>query len=251
MAQFGSGVATLTPTGGNTAANPTPIQLKVQQENTVEFKGDLKELFGQSQMPVQIKRGKVKISGKIKFASQDPNDINQVFFGQVVTTGGAQPVWNESHAPGATVTPTVGSGLAVTSDQGVINGDTGKSMTRVPSAPAVGQYSFTPAVTGGSPSAAEYIFNASETASKVLISYTTTVTTGSTLTLTNQLMGTAPTCTLLLYSKTDSSVFALQLNCVTLGSFSIPTKQDDYWVTESDFSVAADAAGNIGNMYVS
>jgi hypothetical protein len=50
----------------------------------------------------------------------------------------------------------------------VINKDTGLNMEKIASAPAVGQYKFTPATTGGSPTAAAYVFNASETASAVL-----------------------------------------------------------------------------------
>jgi hypothetical protein len=249
--QFGSGVAVLTPNAGNTAANPTPIALKVLQEGSIEIKSDLKKLFGQFQGAVATARGKVDITGKMKVASFDANDLNQIYFGLTATTGGSLPVTGESHAPAASITPSTGSGLAVVADLGVLNGSNGKSMIKVSSAPAVGQYTFTPAITGGSPTAAVYGFNASETAASVVLSYLTTVTTGTTVTLSNQLMGYAPECQLNLFSTFRNQTLAIQLNQVTFGQMSIPTKQDDFWVADIDFSANVDAAGLYGALYTS
>jgi hypothetical protein len=246
--QFGSGVFVFTPNAGNLAANPTPIQLKVLQEASVEFKGDLKKLFGQKQIAVATARGKIDISGKCKVAALDQNDINQIYWGQTQTAGGNLPTF-ETHTPAASVTPTAAAGAGIVTDLGVINGSTGLSMLKVPSAPAVGQYSFTPATTGGSPTPAAYIFNAAETAASVQIAFQLPVTTGSTLSLTSQLMGYAPVCAAMLYNSFRSAVSVVTLNSVTLGMMSIPTKQEDFWVSDLDFSANADAAGNIGTLY--
>jgi hypothetical protein len=245
---FGSGVLTFTPNAGNTAANPTPIRLKVMQEASLEFKGDLKKLFGQNQFAVATARGKIEVTGKAKVGCIDQNDVNQIYWGQTIASGGQVP-YDESHAPSASVTPTQASGLGIFVDQGVINGDTWFSMLRVASAPAVGQYSFTPATTGGSPTAAAYVFNASETASKVIISFLLTVTTGSSLTITNQLMGFAPVSQAVLWNKFRGAVDVAQLNAVTLGMFSRPTKQEDFWISDLDFSCNCDASGTLGIFY--
>jgi len=247
--QFGTGVAVLTPNAGDLALNPTPIRLKIMQEASIEFKGDLKKLFGQNQFAVATARGKIEVTGKMKLAAYDANDINQIFWGQQVSTGGARPVIDEVHAMGVTITPTVGSGLLVVSDDGVLNVATGKNLTRVASAPAIGQYMFTPAVTGGSATAAVYGFNAAETITSVRISYTSTATTGTTLVMANQVMGYAPVCQLLLVSKFRGNVLALQLNAVTLGSLSFPSKQEDFWVSDVDFSANCDASDVLGVMY--
>lgn len=247
--QFGSGTAVFTPAAGNLAPNPTPIMLKVLQEMSVEFKGDTKMLYGNKQLPVAVARGKIDVSGKGKIAANDPNDINQLYFAQAVTSGGAL-LATESHTPGATVTPSQGSGLTVTSDQGVINGDTGKSMVRVASSPAVGQYSFTPAVTGGSPSAAEYVFNAGETASAVNISFTYSVTGGTSLTIKNQTMGYAPVLSLALFNNTAGKNFTLELNACMIGALSFPTKQEEFWVSDFDFKAFCDASDTLGTLYM-
>jgi hypothetical protein len=244
--QFGSGVFVFTPNAGNLALNPTPIKLKVLQEASVDFKGDLKKLFGQSQFPVATARGKIDVTGKAKVASMDQNDINQIYWGQTVVSGG-QVQTVERHVPAASVTPTIGAGDAIFVDQGVINLSTGLSMLRVASAPAVGQYSFTPSSSISTP--ASYTFNASETATGVELTFLVTVTTGSTLTLTNQLMGFAPVCQAYLGNAFRGAISAVQLNAVTLGMFSIPTKQEDFWVSDLDFTANCDAGGTLGTFY--
>lgn len=248
--QFGSGVLVFTPNAGNLATNPTPIMLKVMQEASIEIKGDLKKLFGQNQFAVATARGKIDITGKAKVGCVDQNDASQLYWGSggAITSGGQMP-YIESHAPSASVTPTAGAGLGITVDRGVINGTTGLSMLKVASAPAVGQYSFTPATTGGSPTAAAYVFNASETAATVNISFELTVTTGQSLTVTNQLMGTAPVGQISLWNKFRGAVESAVLNSVTMGTVSRPTKQEDFWISDIDFSANADASGVIGVFY--
>jgi hypothetical protein len=249
--QFGSGLFTFTPNAGNLAANPTPIRLKVLQEASLEFKGDLKKLFGQSQFAVATARGKIDVSGKAKVAAVDQNDINQIYWGQTVVSGSLLPV-TEIHVPAVSVAPLAGNptaGLGIFIDQGVTNGTTGLSMLKVASAPAVGQYSFTPATTGGSPTAAAYVFNAAETAATVAISFMVSETTGSSLTITNQLMGFAPVCQAFLANSFRGATQVVQLNAVTLGTFSLPTKQEDFWVSDLDFSANCDAGGTLGIFY--
>lgn len=247
--QFGSGVVTIIPNAGDLAANPTPIRLKVLQEASVDFKSDLKKLRGQNQFPVATARGSVDVTGKMKIAAYDANDINQIYWGQQVVSGGARPVVDELHAVGASITPTVGSGLLVVADNGVIDNATGKNLERVSASPAVGQYTFTPATTGGSPTAASYGFNASETIAKVRLSYTSQDTTGKTLTMTNKTMGTAPVCQLLLVNKFRGKTVVLQLNAVTLGGLTFPTKQEDFWVSDVDFSANCDDSDVLGLLY--
>jgi hypothetical protein len=246
--QFGAGVATLTPNAGNLPTNPTPTRMKVMQEGSIDFKGELKKLFGQQQFALVTARGKVDATSKLKIGALDVNDINQVMFADALVSGGNAP-FDETHAMATSITPTQGSGLTVTSDKGVINGDTGLSMLKVASSPTVGQYTFTPAVTGGSPTAASYGFNASETASKVILSFDATVTTGKTLTINNQAMGWAPVCSLALFNKFRGFTEYWNLNSVTLGNFTRPTKMDDFWITDVDISINADAAGVVGTLY--
>lgn len=241
--QFGSGVLFGIPNAGNLATNPTPEQMPILQEVSVEFKGDLKKLYGQSQFPVAKARGKIDVSIKGKIATFDPSVYSQLYFGLPTTVGVNRPIFNESHTPATSVAP---AQTTAGVDLGVINNDTGRNMIKVPSAPAVGQYSFTPYNSVG-PVPAAYVFNSGETASKVLLSYTyPDASNGVSLTISNQLMGFAPELQMLLYNNFRSKLFALQLNSVVLGQISIPTKQEDFWIADFDGDASADVSGVVG-----
>src|ERR1700740_1269916 len=85
--QFGTGALFTFPNAGNLTINPTPYKIGVLQEATVEFKADLKKLFGQKQFPVAKARGKIDVSWKAKFDSPEPGLLNQIYFGQTSSSG--------------------------------------------------------------------------------------------------------------------------------------------------------------------
>jgi hypothetical protein len=244
--QFGCGVFFGIPNAGNLVPNPTPQQFGILQEVSVEFKSDLKKLFGQSQFPVAKARGKIDVSAKGKIASLDPNFFSQLYFGQPTSSGVNRPVYNEAHAVAGSVTT---SEILANKDLGVINAATGVGMTAVTTGtPAVGQYKFVPYSSTG-PTDASYTFNAEETITNVLISYQWPDTNGTTLEIANQLMGYAPQFQALLYNDFGASMFSLQLNSCILGSLSIPTKQEDFWISDFDLDASCDASGVLGYIY--
>jgi hypothetical protein len=248
--QFGSGVLYGIPNAGNLATNPTPQKFGILQEMSIEFKGDLKKLFGQKQFPVAKARGKIDVTGKGKIATLDPNLLNQLYFAQAKTTGVQRISADESHAPAASVSPTHAAAGSPLTDYGVINKDTGLNMEKVASAPAVGQYTFTQATTGGSPTAATYVFNASETASAVLLSYLyADSSNGVTITLSNQLMGYAPEFRALLFNNFRNKYFGIELYSCVMGMVGIPTKQEDFWICDIDLDASTDATDTLGVIY--
>ena len=134
--------------------------------------------------------------------------------------------------------------VLVTEDLGVVNFDTGVNMTKVTGTPTVGQYSVT--ITSGT---AVYTFATGETASNVLLSYLATSTTGTTVALTNQFMGYAPEFEMILANTFRNELFLLKLNSCTMGMISVPTKQEDFWVQDIDFSANTDATDTLGLIY--
>lgn len=239
--QFGSGVFFASPNAGNLATNPTPQQIGILQENQVDFKGELKKLFGQKQLPVAGARGKLDVTLKGKFAALSPSMFGQLYFGQNTTSGMNRPVYLESHAPAVSVAPTHAT---ATIDLGVVNGDTGQPMTKLATGtPAAGQYTFTPGPT------AAYVFASAETATKVLLNYQWPDTAGTTLTLTNQLMGYAPQSSALLYSNFRGNAYGIQLNSVIFGSLSVPTKLDDFWISDYDATAFTDITDTLGAIF--
>ena len=242
---YGSGVLYGIPNAGNLVTNPTPMQFGILQEVQLQFKGDLKKLYGTQQFALAIARGKVDVSGKGKIASLDPMFFSQLYFGQPTAAGVQRPQYNEAWTATATVTP----GHTPVTDLGVIvTGGTGFSagiqMTAVTAAPTVsGTYQFT----GGT-----YKFLAADVTAglTVAISYVwNDATHGYTLSIANQLMGFAPQFQALLYNNFKNQLFAAQLNACVLGTVQIPTKQEDFWISDFDFEASADFSGNIGAIY--
>ena len=243
--QFGAGVLIAIPDAGNTAANPTPTQLGVMQNASIEFKADLKKLMGQNQFAVATARGKVDVTGKATLSLFDPNMINQLFFGQGQAVGVSRLALNEAHtlAAGTSATVQATNHATYKQDYGVINAATSLNMIKAAGgSPAIGQYSVD--------ANGNYTFNAAETATQVLLSYLATdATNGTTITLTNQLMGYAPQCGLILYNTFRNKMFAVQLNNATFGQVSIPTKQEDFWTMDVTFDCSCDSSNILGYIY--
>jgi hypothetical protein len=241
--QFGTGVLSAIPNAGNLAANPSPQNVGILQDAQIDFAGDIKELFGQNQMPVATARGKMKVTGKAKLALLDPNMLNQIFFGQAQNVGVNRFVYNESHTFGSVISTVPVTNLATfNTDYGVIGGTTGKQFIKVTGTPLIGQYKNTGTGT--------YTFAATETELSVFISYTwTDVSSGSTITLNNQLMGYAPYVQMILYNSFRGELFAIEMYSCVLGKISLPTKQEDFWIMDIDWTCNVNAAGILGKIY--
>ena len=239
---FGSGIAVGTPTidvNGNSIAVPTPTRFGVIQDTSVDFSFDMKELFGGYQFPIAIGRGKGKISGKSKFAQLNGVMLNNLVFGATYTNLLLNDYIDSTGTPAAaTVTPTVPNSGTFQVDLGVCYQSNQRPLTRVVSAPAVGQYSLTAGV---------YTFAAADVGAIMLISYQWTATSSiaKKMTIPNSLMGVAPQFRLDLMIPYQGNQFVMTLGACTAAKLTIATKMDDFLIPEFDFSVFADAAGNI------
>lgn len=246
--EFGTGTLYAAPNAGNLATNPTPIRLLLQ-EVTIDFKGDLKKLWTQSQFPIATARGKVDVTGKAKIVNYDPDPVNQLFFGLTAAAGMKVFVDNEADTiPNASpFTVTVTSAATFDQDNGVVfssGSNAGQVLLNVsPSAPNATQYSVN--TTSG-----VYTFNSADNAKGVAISYTyTNATRGKTVTLSNQLMGYAPICRIDTWNNFRGKMLGIRLNACTLGSWSYPSKLEDFWVSDVAFDANADASNNVGFIF--
>lgn len=242
--QFGTGTIYANPNAGNTAALPTPQEIGILQEISLDFKGDLKKLFGQNQYPISKARGKIEVGGKAKFATLDPNMLNQLFFGQVQSAGMKQLVPNEATSiPATPFTVTVVNAANFVTDWGVKFQATGVVLTKVASSPATGQYAV-------NTSTGVYTFAAADTGLGVYISYSyTNSSRGTTVVLDNQLLGFAPEFGIYMFNNFRNKIFAVELFSCTMGSLSIPTKQEDYWISDISWDAGVDSGGHLGKLY--
>lgn len=241
MAQynFGAGNFFVVPSGDC----PTPVQLGTLQEVSVDFSGSNKTLTGQYQFAAAVARGSVKCTGKAKWAKIKARTYNTLFFNNQVTTGMTLVALNELQSiPSATpYTVTVANGATFSQDLGVVDFVTGKEYTRVASNPTAGQYTLN-AATG------TYTFAAADTGKQVVHCYLyTNATRGYSVSLSNQLMGVAPT-----YMGIFSGIFGgkqtnLILNCLTSSKLNfIGTKTEDFSIPEVDFDASVNDANILG-----
>lgn len=70
--------------------NIGPDQFAVLQDNTVEFQFEVKELYSQLGYPIDIARGKGKITGKAKVARVFGALYGDIFFGDTCIFGRRQ-----------------------------------------------------------------------------------------------------------------------------------------------------------------
>jgi hypothetical protein len=243
MTQYAFGVGALIALRTD-IANPAPAQFGTLQEVQLDISFTVKELMGQFQAPAALARGALKITGKAKAARITAANFNNIFFGQTLGSGNTLTQLGEAGTvpAGSAYTVTVANHATFVADLGVAYAATGAMLTPVPSAPATGQYS----VSGG-----VYTFGSGDANANVLITYSYTTTTGTSLALTNLLMGAQPTFKLVLNEQYQGKLLNLQLNSVIAPKLSLAFKNEDFMIPEFDFQAAADAAGNIGNVWLS
>lgn len=236
MYSFGSGVLLGTRTD---VANATPTNFGLVQEVQLDISFSQKELYGQFQVPVAIARGTAKFTGKAKLARISGMAFNNLFFGQSLVSGQLATAFGEAATvPASPFQYTVVNAGSFVDDYGVLYASSGLPLTKVASAPAVGQYSVS---TGG-----VYTFNTADSGKGVLVSYTYTVAaSGQQVIYANQLLGYTPTFQAQLYTTFQGQPLNLKLFNCTSTKLGFATKIDDFVVPELDFSIYANAAGNV------
>ena len=247
--EFGTGLLYGTPNAGNLPAFPTPVRLLLQ-EVSVEFKGDLKKLYTTSQFPIATARGKIDVAGKAKIVNYDPDPINQLFWAQTTTVGMQIIVDQEIQTipASAPFTIVVTAGTNWAQDNGVsYNSGTasGQIMLSNTTAASKGYYSATSNGTSGT-----YTFNSQDNNTAVAISYSyTNSTRGKTIALANQVMGYAPVCSMDVWGTFRNKILGIRLNACTLGSWTYPSKLEDFWVSDVAFDANLDNSNNLGKIF--
>jgi len=229
--------------GISSAANSTPRKFATMQDVQFDLQFTTKQLYGQNQVALDIRRGQAKFTGKAKFAQISGSMLNDLFFSQTATTGLLLSAVGEAGTVSSTpFTVTVANSTTFDTDLGVVYAATGVPLTRVASSPAQGQYSVAAGV---------YTFSSTDTGAAVLIDYLYTAATGGTkVALSNQSMGTTPTFMGVFSTTASGKNVTLKLNLCTSSKLSLQTKIEDYTIPELDFEVMADAANNIGTLSV-
>lgn len=222
-----------------------PDQFAVLQDNNIDFSFELKELYSQLQFPVDIARGKGKITGKAKMARVFGALYSDLFFGASIASGETNVSEDEvtTIVSGGIYTPNQASTFVA--DLGVYYNTTGRTrFSYVTGAPSKGQYAVS--------AAGIYTFNSGDVGQSVAVSYVYTDANGKTVTLTNNFMGYTPTFVATFYQNRStqgaSGQLTLRLNECVSSHLTIPTRLDDYAIQDFDFMAFAPGNGTIGTL---
>lgn len=243
---FGSGSLWGIPTqtvAGVAVTNPTPAKFGILQNVSMDFDAPVKGLYGTYMFPVALGRGKGKISFKAQFGRIQAGAWSSLFFGQTGQPVTGQTIVTEGEAGSIPATPfqvTVAGSATFKNDLGVYYAATGIKLSRVASGPTTGQYSVS---AGG-----VYTFASADTLLGVLIDYESTVATGYTITMNNQLMGNQPTFKAAFRGLYNGSQCVMEFNNCVSEKLSFATKIDDFAIPEMDFQAFADNANVLGIM---
>lgn len=241
MIQFGVGALILTPPG----TNPTPVNVGILQDVSLDIKATTKELRGGYQLPVAVAVAGKSINGKAKAA-----DINSGLLASLLnvtpTTGMRIPIIGErSTIPTTPFQITVTNGATFAEDLGVLNLTTGLPMTRAATADAAGKYAV-------NTSTGVYTFNTDDAGDTVAITYSYTASAvGKTVTWANQLMGVATTYTVHLCQSYNSKYAIAKLHAAVFPSLSMAFKNEDFAGQDIEFQAFAASDGSVITQYMS
>jgi len=248
QAAFGAGSLYAIPgaLSGVAVTNPTPIQFGILQDVTLDFKFDVKQLYGNRQFALKIARGKGKATWKAKSAQLQARAINDLFLNGTLTAAKQELTAIDEALTVASDKVTVAEAATFAQDLGVRNATTGLTYTRVaddttPSSD--GEYSLktaTGSYTG------EYDFKASEDAHLLLVSYTYTATTGSEITIANNLMGDTPYFEVVFNTIFEGNTAQLHMLKSTMDAWNLPTKLDDWTIPDASGEFFANDANILG-----
>jgi hypothetical protein len=247
---FGAGLVYGAPLAGsgNPAPNPTPAPIGVVQNLKFTIAGDIKELFGSLQYPVDTAVGKRTIKGSFEFGQLSNVVLSQLFFADAVTTGVVATVTDPNTAiPATPFQITAVNGAHFVQDYGVVNVATGIPLT-VHATPSAGQYSVNSA-TG------VYTFSSADNVSGVVVAITyswTDSTAGDTMVAGNHAMGWGPIVQLDVVFPYDAPTpggMGFLFPNVRLGKVDVTTKLDDYSMFATDFEAFAGVGTNSGSPF--
>lgn len=227
-----------------------PDQFAVLQDNSVDFAFETKDLYSQMQYPVDIARGKAKITGKAKMARIFAALYADLFFGTTYSSGETNTAENEIDTiPAASpYTITVAQAATFVGDLGVYYGagpNAGKRFTYVTTPTAAGQYTV-------NPNTGVYTFDSLDASAQVSISYAYTDNNGKTITINNNFMGFTPSFSAQFYQQrqtfSGSGQMTLRLYVCVSSHLTFPSRIDDYGIPDFDWMAFSNAAGQIGTL---
>ena len=217
---------------------PTPISFGVPQNMEVDFKRDIKRLFGENQLPVDIASGELAVTGKATMGTAQGDIVAQLLMGVTPTPGQEPWISKEAGTSSSLNVITVANSTAFDTDLGVIDVASGVPMTRVAStAPTSLEYY---------EAAGVYTLSSAGVAAKV--SYLYTAAGGQIVNMTNQPMGKTGNFQSVMAWLWSTEKMTIQLNNCMASDFGMQTVLDDYTKPTFGFEAGTDTNDTLGFM---
>jgi len=256
LATFGPGILICTRTD---ISNGTPVNVGYAQEFSIELAGNTKQLFGQNQFPLVSARATVKASGKLKAAVLSGIAMNNLFWGQTLSTASGLISWNVNSTYTLSTTSTAGLVVANSTifdaDLGVTFVNTGLPGRRVSTGAETSSGLYSVSSTGNP---VFYYFSTADTTSltagttnPIKITYTQTTGGASSLLIANQLIGVSPTFQLDYYTNLNQPTakpFVVRCYQAIASKAALAFKLEDFMMPEYDFDLFANNSGQLANM---
>jgi hypothetical protein len=243
MSQYAFGSGVLYGRSTNNASLPgTPVRFGGLQGVQFDISFTVKELFGQYQFPIALGRGTGKITGKADWAQINAQAWNDLFFGyNSVATGSVRQAVAEAQTITANAV-TVTNNATFVADYGVVLAADNTLFARVAANPIGKQYTC-------NESTGVYTFNNTQNASAVLVSYSyNDASNGKKISMTNQLLGNAPTFAAVFTETFQGKTITMVLNQCMSSKMALATKLEDFVIPAFDFAAFADSGNNIGSI---
>lgn len=238
---FGAGTLTLIPPVTTAVPVPTPVQVGALQDVSVDITSSTKELHGSDQFPIAVAVGKGKITGKAKSAVLNGGVANAILAGGIVTAGRNVGAEEAGTVPGTPYEITVTNAADFIGDLGVVDLTAGKNLVKVDDSPATGEY----AVSAGG----VYTFAAADTGNSMIIRYTYSVDTGSTIIYSNQPMGHRTKFQVELYNEFEGDQSGIVLYAAVFSKLTFPFKNEDFAMNDLDFECFQDSQRRVIGIY--
>lgn len=226
-----------------TATYPKPIPFAILKGVSLDIGAELDTLRGEKAYAVDAAKKGGKVSGKIDLCEFNPDLLQYVIPGAAKTTGMVYGV--RDYAATIPTTPfqvTVPNAGATNKDLGVRDLNTGLLMTRAATATGTGVYAWAAGV---------YTFNTADSGHLVSISYEyVPASTGSTITVTNQVMTTATAFGMDLFNTTSGKQMTVRLPAVHIPKIGFGLKSEGWAEASLEYEAVADASGNVAYIYM-
>lgn len=219
----------------------TPNPGLVVQDISIDFKRDIKRLYGINQLPVDIASGMLSVTGKLTLGGIAGRFFNDLMIGGSLSTGQVPNIANETVTILAAATSaTLANGAAMQADLGIYGATDGVPLVKASTVAVLtaGQYAIS--------TLGVITFSSLDARTSLKASYLYSTAGGQTVNMLNQPMGKTggfQAVAAFLWG-TDKATITLP-NCIS-SDYGMASKLDDYMKPAYGFEAATsiDAAGN-------